>query len=197
MNPKGEKIRFQDFGCKMPRLSHQNFKLFQWPKLFLFLEVNYWWHIPTALSTQPQLSHSSLPSYKTHLMLLYGLLAGAAGHVASQWLKEFVPTCRLTGLLQLKKPGRAELGRLSLYSHYWTFFLSNTSSWEGIFTSTQLSHLLLRGSIKDWQGTKQLHPTFQLAVQKTRAAVQNIFEVDNFLSRRVWGSFLCSSYLWF
>lgn len=36
MNPKGEKIRFQDFDCKMLRLSHQNFKLFQWPVIFIF-----------------------------------------------------------------------------------------------------------------------------------------------------------------
>lgn len=29
MNPKGEKISFQGFDCKMLSLSHQNFKLFQ------------------------------------------------------------------------------------------------------------------------------------------------------------------------
>lgn len=29
MNPEGEKIKFQDFGCKMLRLGHQNFNLFQ------------------------------------------------------------------------------------------------------------------------------------------------------------------------
>lgn len=92
---------------------------------------------------QPQLSHSSLPSYKTHLMLLYGPLAGAVGLVASQCLRGLCP-------LAIKKPGKLELGRLSLYSHILGYSFSVTHLPEKyLYIRTVLSHSLLRGSIQD------------------------------------------------
>lgn len=125
--------REKRFGSKIltanARPSHQKLKLFQWPKLFLFLEVDYWWHIPAALSTQPQLSeHSSLPSYKMHLMLLYGLLAGSIGLRAFQQLKGLHPLAGwLVCYMTIQILGKPELGRSSLVilKHTWNFSLNN------------------------------------------------------------------------